>query len=155
MIGSQINIRFFLTKWTIFSYLITKCTTGSCLYKHHDLSKEGFKRPKRSRLDIFDFELILREIGFSTAKIGKVIYTKDEMIEYISTAKSKNAKIDFKETNFFEDLTTTVPIFAQEGLKIKWAHKSIQDFFAAKYISNHSKKEEIIKLIYQSQKFLI
>ncbi len=125
----------------------------SCLFKHHDLSKEGFKRPKRSRLDIFDFEIILRDIAFETSKIGKVIYSKDEMINYIISAKSKSSRFDFKELNFFEDLTTTVPIFNMEGVKIKWAHKSIQDFFSAKYISNHSKKEEIIGLIYKSGKY--
>ena len=125
----------------------------SCLFKHHDLSKEGFKRPKRSRLDIFDFEIVLRDIAFETSKIGRVIYTKDEMIKHISLAKSKNTRFDFKEQKFFDDLTTTVPIFTLEGLKIKWAHKSIQDFFAAKYISNHSRKEDIIKVIFNSGKY--
>src|SRR5699024_2334049 len=100
--------------------------------------KEGFKRPKRSRLDILDFEIILRDIAFETSKIGRVIYSKDEMIKYIISAKAKNTRIDFKEQNFFDDLTSTVPIFMMEGTKIKWAHKSIQDFFSAKYISNHS-----------------
>jgi hypothetical protein len=125
----------------------------SCLFKHHDLSKEGFKRPKRSRLDIFDFEIILRDIAFETSKIGKVIYSKDEMINYISSAKGKNTRIEFKEQNFFDDLTTTVPIFTMEGVKIKWAHKSIQDFFSAKYISNHSRKKEIIEVIFKSGKY--
>jgi hypothetical protein len=125
----------------------------SCLFKHHDLSKEGFKRPKRSRLDIFDFEIILRDIAFETSKIGRVIYTKDEMINHIASAKIKNIRFNFKEQSFYEDLTTTVPIFAQEGVKIKWAHKSIQDFFAAKYISNHSRKEEIITVIFKSDKY--
>lgn len=125
----------------------------SCLFKHHDLSKEGFKRPKRSRLDIFDFEIILREIAYSTSKVGKVIYTKDEMLNYITSSKVKNSKIDFKEINFYDDLTTTVPIFNIEGSKIKWAHKSIQDFFSAKYISNHSRKEEIIEVLFKSNKF--
>ncbi|MCW8940896.1 MAG: hypothetical protein OQJ88_09590, partial [Flavobacteriales bacterium] len=125
----------------------------SCLFKHHDLSKEGFKRPKRSRLDIFDFEIVLRDIAFETSKIGRVIYTKDELINHITLAKSKNTRFDFKVQNFFDDLTTTVPIFAQEGVKIKWAHKSIQDFFTAKYISNHSRKEEIIRVIFNSGKY--
>lgn len=125
----------------------------SCLFKHHDLSKEGFKRPKKSRLDIFDFEIILRDIAFETSKIGKVIYSKDEMINYITSAKTRNTRFDFKEINFFDDLTTTVPLFNTEGHKIKWAHKSIQDFFSSKYISNHSRKEEIIRLIFNSGKY--
>lgn len=125
----------------------------SCLFKHHDLSKEGFKRPKRSRLDIFDFEIILRDIAFNTSKVGIVIYTQDEIIYYIQKAKTRNLNIDFKEINYLEDLTTTVPIFSNEGLKIKWAHKSIQDFFSAKYISNHSKKADIISALFKSNKF--
>ncbi|BDU24474.1 NACHT domain-containing protein [Flavobacterium sp. GSB-24] len=124
----------------------------SCLFKHHDLSKQGFKRPKRSNLDIYDFEIILRNIAFETSKIGLVIYTKDELIHHILKAKKNNESISFKEQNFYDDLTTTVPLFNIEGQKIKWAHKSIQDFFSAKYISNHSKKEEILELIFKSKK---
>jgi hypothetical protein len=124
-----------------------------CLFKHHDLSKEGFKRPKKSRLDIFDFELILRDIAFETSKLGAVIYTKDELIKHIIKSKNKNVQIEFKEQNFYDDLTTTVPLFNIEGLKIKWAHKSIQDYFTAKYISNHTRKEEIIDRVFKSNKF--
>lgn len=125
----------------------------SCLFKHHDLSKEGFKRSKRSKLDILDFEIILRNIGFETSKLGKVIYSKDELIKYIKTAKDVNPSIEFKEQNYMEDLTTTVPLFSYEGDKIKWAHKSIQDFFAAKFISNHARKEEIISRILAANKY--
>jgi hypothetical protein len=125
----------------------------SCLFKHHDLSKEGFKRPKRSRLDIHDFELILQDCGFETAKVGKVIYNSDELLQYIKNAKAYNSRIEFKESNFLEDLTTTVPLFVYEGNKIKWAHKSLQDFFAAKFIANHIRKEEILEKLFNAEKF--
>jgi len=123
----------------------------SCLFKNHDLTKEGYKRPKKSNLDIFDFEVILRDIAFETSKIGRVIYTKDEFINYIKEAKQKSS-IEFNQNKYYEDLLTTVPLFIEEGQKIKWAHKSIQDFFSAKFISNHVRKEEIIFSIYKSEK---
>jgi hypothetical protein len=124
----------------------------SSLFKHHDSSKDGFKRPKHSLLDILDFRTILRHLAFETSKLGKVMYTEPELLEFISSAKSKNVNIDFKESSYVEDLLTTVPLFVREGAKIKWAHKSIQDYFAAEYITFHTKKEEILRRIYSSGK---
>ncbi len=48
----------------------------SALYKHHDLSKDGFKRNKKSNLDLQDFRLILRRLAWDSAKIPKVDYTE-------------------------------------------------------------------------------
>lgn len=117
----------------------------SSLFKHHDSSKDGFKRPKNSKLDILDFRIVLRHLAFETSKLGKVIYTESELLNFISTSKSRSININFKEADYIEDLLTTVPLFIREGLKIKWAHKSIQDYFAAEYITFHTKKEEILK----------
>jgi len=124
----------------------------TCLFKYHDLSKEGFKRPKKSGIDIFDFEIILRQIAFETSIKGKTTYSRDELIKYIKQAQIKNPNIKFESQNFIEDLITTVPLFVKEGVNIKWVHKSIQDYFSAKFISNNVKKEEMIGKIYQTYK---
>jgi hypothetical protein len=116
----------------------------TALYQDHDLSKDSYKREKNSKLDIQDFRLVLREFANYTAKKGEVEYEKTKAIQYISDCKLKIPFINFKETNFVEDLLSTVPIFTSEGNNIKWAHKSFQDYFAAEYISYHPKKDLII-----------
>jgi hypothetical protein len=122
------------------------------LFKHHDSSKDGYKRLKLSKLDILDFRIILRHIAFETAKLGKVIYTELELLTFITNSKIKSVNIDFKESDYLDDLLSTVPLFARDGSQIKWAHKSIQDYFAAEYITFYSKKEEMLKRIYASKK---
>ncbi|WP_427875427.1 NACHT domain-containing protein [Flavobacterium sp. MMS24-S5] len=122
------------------------------LYKHHDLSKDGFKRNKASGLDIQDFRLILRQLAFDTAKIVKVEYNNQELINHIKEAKNKCAGLDFKESDFIEDIESNVPLFVRDGIILKWAHKSLQDYFAAEFISTSKDKEKIIELIYQSKK---
>jgi len=124
----------------------------SALYKHHDLSKDGFKRNKKSKLDIYDFKIVLRALAFDTAKIIKIDYKEDELIELIKDTKKHLTGIEFKELNYIEDLEFNVPIFVREGNILKWAHKSLQDYFAAEFICNHPKKEEIITRLYESKK---
>lgn len=122
------------------------------LFKHHDSSKDGYKRQKNSKLDILDFRIILRNLAFETSKLGKVIYSEPELLKFISNSKMKCVNINFKESNYLDDLLTTVPIFVKDGNQIKWAHKSIQDYFAAEYITYDSRKEEILNKIYNSEK---
>lgn len=122
------------------------------LYKHHDLSKDGFKRNKKSGLDIHDFRLVLQNLAFNTAKEIKVEYSESELINRIRNTQKYFPSLNYKPLRFMEDLESTVPLFTREGNSIKWAHKSIQDYFAAEFISNHQEKEKIIELIYNSQK---
>lgn len=123
----------------------------NALYKAHDLSKDGYKRPKKSKLDIQDFRVVLRDLAFSTAKLKEVEYTEQVLLNYIKESKDHCAGIDFKEREFLEDLLLTVPLIVRDGNKLKWAHKSIQDYFAAEFVCFHNKEEEILEKIYKSK----
>jgi predicted NACHT family NTPase len=61
----------------------------SALFKRHDLSKDGFTRPKKSRLDIQQFKTILRQLAFDTAKAGTIVYSESEILNFIIKAKEK------------------------------------------------------------------
>ena len=119
----------------------------TALFQAHDLSKESYKRDKNSKLDIQDFRLVLREFAIYSAKKGEVEYSKPDALQYVSTCKTKLPFLNFKESDFITDLLTTVPIFTTEGNNIKWAHKSLQDYFAAEYITYHPLKEKIINYL--------
>lgn len=124
----------------------------SALYKRHDLSKEGWVRPKVSQLDIQQFKVILRQLAFDTAVVGTIVYTESEILHYIKITKEKCPGVEFKESDFLSDLLSAVPLFQKDGSKIKWAHKSLQDYFAADFIAFNSKKEIILNRIYGSGK---
>lgn len=123
----------------------------AALYKHHDLSKDHFERNKVSGLDIYDFRLVLRQLAFDTAKVIKVEYTNSEILNFISIAKN-GCGINFKPEHYLTDLENNVPLFVKDGILSKWGHKSLQDYFAAEWISSSPRKEEILSKIFNSGK---
>lgn len=123
----------------------------SALYKQHDLSKDHFERDKKSGLDIYDFRLVLRQFAFDTAKLAKVEYSNQEILRFLKNSKQMSG-LDFKESKYLTDLETNVPLFIRDGGLVKWAHKSLQDYFAAEWISNNIKKDEVISKIYESKR---
>lgn len=106
------------------------------LYEAHDLTKEGgeFNRKKRSGLDIDRFDNTLRALGAITYKAGKVEFSKDESLSLINDAKKLAGEPKASPSNILHDITHAVPLFTEEGESIRWSHRSIQEYFSAKYI---------------------
>ncbi|KAB8154504.1 NACHT domain-containing protein [Kordia sp. TARA_039_SRF] len=129
------------------------------LFEAHDLAKEGYlKREKYSQLHIDDFERVLRYLGFFTSKANKVEYDKNSIISFIEKCKRQTEDLKFKTSDYLKDLLNTVPLFKKEGNNYKWAHKSLQDYFAAKFIWMDAKESrvDILKKIYldeENQRF--
>ena len=123
------------------------------LYESHDLSKGAYEREKNCGLDIDDFKKVLRHLGYFSFKDGLGIeYTKDKLIELIELSK-KESEIPFQASCFLEDLITTVPLFVRDGLSYKWAHKSLQEYFVARFINEDSDSErtKILLAMYNSK----
>jgi predicted NACHT family NTPase len=128
-------------KITFFSQLF------DALFERHDAFKDGFDRIKNCGLEKYNFEKILRYIGFYTsAKLGTVEYTSLELHSIIERA-SKHTSLKFPVDKFVEDIKTSVPIFLEEGDKIKWSHKSIQDYFAACFIKFESENQVASRIL--------
>ncbi|OXA83478.1 hypothetical protein B0A56_01440 [Flavobacterium columnare NBRC 100251 = ATCC 23463] len=129
------------------------------LFEAHDLSKEGYlKRDKYSNLHLDDFERVLRHIGYFTSIENKVEYEKDYIINIIERVKKHTPDLNFKSSDYLRDLLETVPLFKQDGNFIKWAHKSLQDYFTAKFLWIDAKQNQttILRKIYddpQNQRF--
>ena len=125
------------------------------LFEVHDFSKGGvYVHDKASKLDMDDFEEILKFISYKSFTKGKVIYEREELIGLIKEAKDINPKLQFKESAFLEDLIKNVPLFIKDGLDYKWTHKSFQEYFAAKYICHNlkDKQKDILVKMYKSNK---
>lgn len=118
------------------------------LFEAHDLSKgDSFIRQKHSNLDIDDFHQVLRYMGYFCLSKQKIEFTKDEILELISKANTFCQGLEFKESSFLKDIIKNVPIFTLDGIYYKWAHKSLQEYFAAQfiYLDSKDKKEKILK----------
>lgn len=124
------------------------------LFEAHDFTKgESFSRPKHCGLDIDDFHSVLRELGFSSAKVGRIDLSKDKILDLLTAIRSKRKDITFQPADFLLDLISTVPLFACEGSEYNWAHKSVQDYFASQFIYMDARKEQksILTAIYNSE----
>ena len=124
-------------------------------FEKHDLTKGGgFRHQKQSNLDSYDFDRILRAVGFNSLKSQKVEYNYNEFIETIKTAQDSCKDLKFKATDFRADLLEAVPLFCKESFYYKWVHKSMQEYFAARYIYMDAQycQEELLTAMYNSSK---
>lgn len=124
-------------------------------FDSHDLSKGGsYIHDKHSKLDIDDFERVLRRIGYECLPIQKIEFEKDVLLNLISKAKSYCSDLQFTSSDFFQDILTAVPFFCNDGNYYKWVHKSMQEYFAAQFIFKDAKikQDAILTKIYQSER---
>lgn len=115
------------------------------LFKAHDLTKgtDYYIRPKESNLSFTEFYRVLRTLGFRSIQENELEYNKTVLLKLIEDIKSELPNINYDSEALLNDLTTAVPLFQKEGLKYKWAHKSIQEYFAAEFICMDAKEEQI------------
>lgn len=113
-------------------------------FESHDLTKgDSYTHDKYSKLEIDDFHRVLRHIGFSCLKDNQRIeFNKDELLALIRKAKVFCVDLDFNESDFLKDLLSTVPLFTQDGNYFRWAHKSLQEYFAGQFIYLDSKEQQ-------------
>lgn len=118
------------------------------LFESHDLTKTGGEiHPKKSNLDIDDFERILRIVSYESFKGGIVSYNRDQIISLINLAKEKSSNLDFRPRDYLDDLIHAVPLFSFESNQYRWAHKSLQEYFAAKHICYDLKEKQAKTLL--------
>ena len=109
----------------------------------HDLTKgDSFIHDKYSKLSIDDFHRVLRHIGYNCLKQQKNEFSKDETLKLIEQSKKFCIGLSFNESDFLTDLLKTVPLFTQDGIYYRWAHKSLQEYFAAQFIYMDSKEKQ-------------
>lgn len=124
-------------------------------FERHDLTKDGgYIHEKLSKLDSDQFERVLRLLGFDCMKSQSVEFEKQELEGIIDRSKRFMPDLAYKTSYFVDDLLHSVPLFCKDGPFLKWVHKSMQEYFAAKfvYIDTKMEQDKMLKTIYNSQK---
>ena len=124
-------------------------------FDSHDLSKGGgYIHEKKTKLSTDEFNRVLRAMGYECLREYKTEFTKDKILNLISLAKKRCPNLDFQESYMLEDLLKAVPLFVQDGNYYKWAHKSLQEYFAAQFIYLDTKELQstILEKLYVSPK---
>lgn len=104
------------------------------LFQRHDALKSGFLRERRCRLDIQDFAKVFSAFSIQTYDKNEYQFTSLEALGYLEKAKGL-AQIAFDSRDFLSDALQAVCLLVEEGLKIGFAHRSFQEYFTARFIS--------------------
>ena len=126
------------------------------LFQIHDFSKLMNAREKKSGLDYNDFDRVMRFIGFKCITSIGVKFTKDTIVKVIDEAKAFCGELSFVTNDLLNDLRLSVPLFRKDGLEYyKWAHISLMEYFAARFIFYDAKEnqDKILTAIYKSDNF--
>ncbi|MFN3588210.1 MAG: NACHT domain-containing protein [Spirosomataceae bacterium] len=117
---------------------------------HDSVSKLAYVREKQSGLSKDQFEEILQLFSFLSFFEEKFLFPSNYLTDKLDIIKSKKKNLTFDNDKFIEDLQVAIGILNKEGLDYTFPHRSLQEYFAASYISKLS--DENKKLLYEKLK---
>lgn len=115
----------------------------AALFNDHDKTKgSAYVHEKKTKLDKYQFELILRAFGFLSLKEDKVEYS-GQLIHYLLEQSIKRFSwLQISSNDFLYDITHAVPFIQKDGNEYKWVHKSFMEYFASCFICYDNKEFE-------------
>ncbi len=115
------------------------------LYSVHDsISKLSFVREKQSGLSKESFEELLRLFSFLSYFDEKFLFHPEYIESKLTLIKEKKKNLEFNNQKVIEDLQVAIGILTKEGTDYAFPHRSLQEYFAANYISNLSESNKKI-----------
>jgi hypothetical protein len=116
------------------------------LYRHDD-QKEGYVRARKSGLGNYQFSVVFENLCFRSALKKQLRFTQDELTEIIAYSLELEG-IDVSATDkYFNDIVKITCLLVRDGNEYQFLHKSIQEYFAARYVKRLP--EEKAKEFYQ------
>lgn len=116
------------------------------LVLRHDQLKQTFSRERAAPLNNLQLQEAFECFSFLSKDIG-VSLTDDQFAQCAKDVKILTG-LDVSPDDLKTDFTEAVCLMMVDGLKTAFIHKSIQEFFAAFYVS-HLKDDEVVKQIYE------
>ena len=104
------------------------------LFQRHDAYKGGFRRDRKTPLDIQDFARVFSLFALQTYEKRIFKMPKTTCLEYIDKCK-KMFGLNFKAEDYLEDLISAACLLVEDGLEIAFSHRSFQEYFVARHIS--------------------
>jgi len=123
------------------------------LFERHDASKGGLVRPRQSSLTIDQFYSVLRAFCFMLIRDGTVEIDQVTFENRMGQAKRLLPQLTFSSESVKADLLHAVPLMTLDGGKLRFAHKSMIDFFAAAYVTSDlgGRQSEFLEKLYDGK----
>ncbi len=127
----------------------------AALFNDHDKTKgSAYVHEKKTKLDKYQFEQILRAFGFLSLKEDKVEYSDQLIHQLLKQSIERYGWLKISIDDFLDDITHAVPFIQKDGNEYKWVHKSFMEYFASCFICYDNKQFEekyITKMITNEQ----
>lgn len=105
------------------------------LLVRHDRSKPGYERKRKTKLSDRELQQVFEAYCYKLKAQHTSSVSKSKALEFASASvEALNLQAD--EGHFLEDIIKITCLLQEEGGQIDFLHQSIQEFFAAKYISS-------------------
>lgn len=115
----------------------------AALFNDHDKTKgSAYVHEKRTKLDRFQFEQILRAFGFLSLKEDKIEYSSQLIHQLLKQSIERFGWLKISVDDFLYDITHAVPFIQKDGNGYKWVHKSFMEYFASCFICFDNKEAE-------------
>jgi len=107
----------------------------SVLWDKHDAGKagDGQIRERRSGLDEDDFVRVLEDISILT-QIKSLFEFDDTILKQLILISQQMRLLEFPSTGYIHDLEEGVSLIVKDGLEYRFAHRSLQEYFAARFV---------------------
>lgn len=114
------------------------------LYNKHDaVHKVGFKRTFHCDISKRKFQAVFSYFCFHTWRQEIYDFSEDEILNWLEKSLKKQ-NLSVSAEDYLKDLTDSLCIITCEGHRYRFAHRSFQAYFAAKYtrtLSDQQQKE--------------
>jgi len=125
-------------------YLFYRRVWDVLFYEHDSLSKLNYERKRSTKLTQEEFEEVLKRFSFLSYFENKYDFDRDYLDNRLNGIKSKLSEIKFANNDFISDLKSAINLWVDDSGILSFAHRSLQEYFAASYIKNlkddHKKK---------------
>lgn len=126
----------------------------NALFSEHDaLSKVGYEQELHSNLSQEDIEIVMQKFAILSFSEEKILFDEDYVNTKFTQIKNKTSDIDFDNKALINDLKQNIGIWVEDGGLLSFAHKSIQEYFAALHMLNldENKKQEVYEKLFSKK----
>ncbi len=103
------------------------------LFNRHDLLKSRFQRQHRTQLDIRDFAAAFAAFSLLSYDERRFTMPADHARELFEKSKPL-CQLEYDTADIIADAEQAVCLLIEDGLDITFAHRSFQEYFAARYV---------------------
>lgn len=117
------------------------------LYNKHDaVHKVGFKRTFHCDISKREFQTVFSYFCFHTWRQEIYDFSEDEILNWLEKSLKKQ-NLSVSAEAYLKDLTDSLCMITYEGHRYRFAHRSFQTYFAAKYTRTLSDEQQRTFLI--------